>query len=399
MGKLGRSPDPRKLGPGRHSDGAGLYLMVDEPKGDRPYTARWTGRVYVDGKPRDIGLGALASKTPAEAALALAEIKARIARGDPLRPSAPPPGPAEGTFKAFVDAWLPAREARLKNQTDVRQWRRTMNIDLAPLHHLAVAEITVDHVLAVLRPLWARYATADRAQNRLEIALDAARVLGLRSGENPARWRGHLELVLPPRQSKREQVHHAALTIEEAPAFAAFLRSDPERPARVACLEWAMLTASRSSEARGARWDEVAGAVWTIPASRMKAGTAHAVPLSDRCLEILDEMRGRRGDTEATAPLVFAGRRGVMSNSSLQITRGDEWSGKTTTHGLRAVFRSWAAATRQDRDLAELCLAHAIDGAVARAYQRHDLIEARRPILQAWADHLGTPPGEPASSS
>jgi integrase len=269
------------------------------------------------------------------------------------------------------------------------QWEMTLREYARPLRDKPVSEITTEDVLAVLRPIWQRIPeTANRVRGRIENVLDAAKVQGFRTGENPAAWRGHLKLVLPAHR-KLTRGHHAAMPIDDLPEFMAALRARPAIAAR--CLEFAILTATRSSEALGARWDEIdlGTKVWTIPAfnaktgRRMKAGREHRVPLADRVMEILDEMKPLMvGDH------VFSGRRQnqPLSSTALEMMLRRMNRRDVTVHGFRSTFRDWAGnRTSYPRELAEHALAHTIGDKAEQAYRRDDALERRRPMMEEWA--------------
>jgi integrase len=234
-------------------------------------------------------------------------------------------------------------------------------------------------VLGVLRPLWQRIPeTASRLRGRIEAILDYAKAHGLRTGENPAAWRGHLALILPRRQ-KLSRSHHAAMNYAEVPAFMAELRE--RETIHALALEFLILTAGRVGEVLGAHWDEtdLGAKVWIIPASRMKAGREHRVPLSGRAMEIVERMAEIR-----TGDLVFAGQRRGRPLSSLTLAR--LCRAGVTVHGFRSSFRDWCGnETNFPREIAEQALAHATGGTVEQAYRRGDALEKRRALMQKWA--------------
>jgi integrase len=236
-------------------------------------------------------------------------------------------------------------------------------------------------VLKVLEPLWtSRPETASRLRGRIESVLDWAKVRGLRDGENPARWKGHLDHLLPARSKVRKVQHHAALPYGEINALVTLLRAQKGITPRA--LEFAILTAARTGEVLGAKWSEIdtAAAMWTIPAGRMKGGREHRIPLCDRALAIIEEMRGH--DRE----LVFPLSEKAMSMLLRRIGRND-----VTVHGFRSTFRDWAGeVTSYPNHVAEMALAHAIGSAVEAAYRRGDLFERRRKLMDAWAAYCDT---------
>jgi integrase len=249
----------------------------------------------------------------------------------------------------------------------------------------------VDDVLRALTPLWtSKTPMAKIVRSRIELVLDFARARGWRPVDavNVATWRGNLRMLLPPPAKVHRVAHHAALPWSEAPALTASLSSETGIAAR--CLAFLILTATRSGEARGARWHEIdtAQKLWVIPAQRMKAGREHRVPLSEPAMAILTELGELR-----TGDLVFFGakRGGVIGDTTLQTLLG-RLGHSVTVHGMRSTFRDWCADTGKPGDLAEVALAHVVGSAVARAYQRSDLLDARRDLMDAWAQFLTAPP-------
>jgi integrase len=253
---------------------------------------------------------------------------------------------------------------------------------------LPVAAIDVGAVMRVLEPIWtAKPGIAGRVRQRIEAVLDYATARGHRSGENPARWRGHLENLLPRPAKVRAIEHHAALAYSEIGGFMVELRKRPGDAPRA--LEFIILTAARFGEVRGATWAEInlAERVWTIPAARMKGGKEHRVPLSGAALAILDQMP-RTGD------LVFPGSIAGQPVGERTIGRMLDRMGRRdiTTHGFRSCFRDWAAErTAFPNEVAEMALAHSVGSEVERAYRRSDLFEKRRALAEAWAEYCAAP--------
>jgi integrase len=269
-----------------------------------------------------------------------------------------------------------------RNAKHRSQWTMTLTVYCGPLRSKPVAEVGIEDVLTVLQPLWtAKPETASRLRGRIERVLDFARARGQRSGENPARWRGHLDALLPKR-AKLTRGHHKAMPFDDVPAFMSSLRErDGVAPL---ALEFAILTAARSGEVLGARWDEInldAG-LWTVPAARMKGSRAHRVPLSERAVEILRQMEQAR-----ISEFVFPGLKhnrplsGMALEMVLRRMKVD-----VTVHGFRSAFRDWAGErTTFPREIAEAALAHLVGDAVERAYRRGDALEKRRRLMDAWA--------------
>ena len=258
----------------------------------------------------------------------------------------------------------------------------TLTVYAGPLRSMPVDVITTEDILAVLKPVWSTKAeTASRLRGRIERVLNAAKAKGLRSGENPAAWRGHLENLLPKRQ-KLTRGHHAAMPYADVPAFVARLR---ERDAVAAlALEFAILTAGRSGEVLGARWSEVdfGARIWTIPPQRMKAAREHRVPLSESAFAILEKL-GEARVSEFIFPGQGAGR--PLSEMVLRrMLRRD--ADVVTVHGFRSSFRDWAGnETHFPRELAEAALAHVVGDKAEQAYRRSDALEKRRTLMEAWA--------------
>ncbi len=285
------------------------------------------------------------------------------------------------TFRECAERYIAAHEAAWRNAVHRKQWRSTLSTYCYPIFgELAVSAIDTALVTKAIEPIWStKPETAGRVRGRIESVLDWAKARGYRDGENPARWRGHLDKLLPDRKKISRVEHHAALPYSEMAAFMEALRGRDGIGARA--LEFAILTAGRTGEVLGARWSEVDGDVWTMPAERMKAGRAHRVPLAKRTLEILQAMP-REGE------FVFPGGRAgkSLSNMALLETLRRMERGDLTAHGFRSTFRDWAAErTGYPREVAEMALAHAVGNAVEAAYRRGDLFEKRRRLMNDWA--------------
>jgi integrase len=367
---------------GRHADGGGLYLSIS-PNGGR----RWVFLYRWHGKPTEIGFGSARDVKLARArelaSLARAKLAESINPKDVTRPS------AGATFGECADRVIQTMRPSWRNAKHAAQWEMTLRNYAAPLRLLPADKITTDDVLSVLKPLWNdKSETASRVRARIERVLDAAKAQGLRSGENPARWRGHLDQLLPKRQ-RLTRGHHAAMSYADVPGFMADLQS---RHATAAlALEFAVLTAARSGEVLGARWDELdlASSVWTVPAHRMKAGYEHRVPLSRRALKIVKTLHETRdGD------FVFPGQKPGKSLSVMaleMVLRRMKVDG-VTVHGFRSSFRDWAAeCTNFTNEVCEAALAHVIKNKAEAAYRRGDLFDKRRKLMEAWAVYCATP--------
>ena len=293
------------------------------------------------------------------------------------------------TFAECAERFLTAHEAAWSNAKHRAQWRSTLEAYAYPaLGEQPVNAVGTADVLRVLETAWTtRPETASRLRGRIERVLDWARARGLRHGENPARWRGHLDKLLPKRSQVRPVRHFAALPWREVPAFMNALRAREGIAARA--LEFAVLTAARSGEVRSMRWDEVADDVWTVPAERMKAKREHRVPLSPRALAILNELPRLDG-----AELVFPGMRPGRPLSDMSLTAVLRRMGREvlTAHGFRSTFRDWCAETTNfPREVCEQALAHTLADKVEAAYRRGDLFEKRRQLMTAWARYCEQP--------
>jgi len=367
-------------GPGRHSDGGGLYLyVVGESK-------RWVWRYWkgprVGGRLTELGLGSAAVVSPSSARAMAAKMREAVAGGRDPRDVRMVAAKAP-TFGEIADQYIETMRPAWKGKKHADQWVMTMAEYAKPLRSKPVNQIGTVDVLAVLRPIWTRIPeTAGRVRGRIELVLDAAAAAGHRSGDNPARWRGKLKHLLPPRQ-KLTRGHMAAMDYKEVAGFIARLRGLESSSAR--CLEWLILTAARSGEAIGCRWDEIdrQARVWTVPAIRMKGGREHRVPLPDRCFEILAELEAVR----TTAPFVFpGGKRGrPLTDMALTMCLRGLRPG-LTVHGFRSSFRDWAGdCTSVPREIVEAALAHIVGDKAEQAYRRGDALERRRQLMEAWA--------------
>lgn len=369
--------------PRRYSDGGNLYLSIS-PNGGK----RWVFFYRFQGKQREMGLGSAAKGgVPLAKARELAGA-ARLLLASDLDPLEAKKARKQAereipSFGEFADGYIANHRSKWRNDKHAAQWAMTLTEYCAPIRPLAVNTIDTEAVLKVLQPIWSKLPeTASRLRGRIENVLDAAKAKGYLTGENPARWRGHLKTLLPARQ-RLTRGHHAALAYDRLPAFIEALRG--RKSTAALALELAILTACRSGEVLNARWSEfdLEKAVWTIPAQRMKAGMEHRVPLTGRALAILRPLReARQGDyvfqgTGSGKPLSSM----AMAMQLRRMKRDD-----LTVHGFRSTFRDWASEqTSFPHETCEHALAHRISDKAEAAYRRGDQFEKRRKLMDAWA--------------
>jgi integrase len=381
------------LGPGRHSDGGALYLVVDE-HGRR----NWSFQPKSAGKRREIGVGPAGkggiSLADARKEAALMQEDVRAGRDPKAERDKRRAAPVKvSTFGELADEFVKSQEVQWRNEKHRAQWAMTLKVYAAPLRPLPVDRITTDDVLKALKPIWlTKPETASRTRGRIERVLDAAKAKGFRDGMNPAMWRGHLSHLLPRRQ-KLSRGHQRALPYQNMSAFMAELRQRQGQSTAALALEFLILTAARSGEVRGATWAEIdhQKGVWTVPAARMKAGREHRVPLTERASTILTHMRAM-GDPEAPGGgLVFPGPKDgkpLSENAFAALLERMDYADAATAHGFRSAFRDWAGETSQfPRELAEGALAHVVGDATERAYARGDALAKRKKLMDAWAGY------------
>lgn len=391
----------RAKAPGYYGDGGGLFLQVS-----RFGTASWVFRYRVAGRLREMGLGSFDT-----IGLADARERARKAREqrldgiDPIeqrkavRLAAGLDAAKVVTFKECARRYITAHQPAWRNPKHAAQWGTTLETYVYPeFGNLAVQAVDVGLVLKAIEPIWTtKPETASRVRGRVESILDWATARGYRTGENPARWRGHLDKLLPApskakraaRQVKGQGEHHAALPYGEISAFLAELRG--QEGIAAGALEFAILTAARTGEVIGARWAEIdtAEQLWTIPAERMKSGREHRVPLSAPALAIVEKMAAiRSGDF-----VFLGGKEGrPLSNMALLMLLRRMKRGDLTAHGFRSTFRDWAAErTGFPAEVAEMALAHVVGDKVEAAYRRGDLFQKRRQLAEAWGKFCAAP--------
>jgi integrase len=374
--------------PGFYADGNGLYLQVTASG-----AKSWILRFSIGGRRRDMGLGPLATMSLAKARQKAVEAKSLLKAGvDPIEARRAEKATKQVeearivTFRDCADAYVRSMRLGWRNVKHASQWDATLARYVFPLiGALPVDAIDTGLVLKVLEPIWAvKTETASRVRGRIESILDYARVRGHRSGENPARWRGHLDHILPDKKDVTKVEHHASLPYQEIPEFWPRLQVQDGMGARA--LEFAILTASRTGEVLGATWQEIdlEAGVWTIPPNRMKAGAEHRVPLSEPAVALLRKLATIR-QNEFAFPGHSRGR--PLSNMSMAMVLR-RMKINATPHGFRSTFRTWAAErTDFAHEVAEAALAHTQLSKVVAAYQRGDFFQKRRDLMQAWAKY------------
>jgi integrase len=392
LGKLTALFVARAKRPGMYSDGGNLYLQV-ENESARSWVFRYAGRYMGLGSAFIVSLQEtreLAHEYRKLRRQGVDPLEARRAEQARQRLDA-----AKAiTFKQCAEAYINSHRAGWRDVKHIQQWQNTIATYAEPIiGALPVQAVDTALVCKVLEPLWTtRPETASRLRGRIESILDWAKVRGYREGENPARWRGHLDKIFPARSRLRKTQHHAALPYAEVPAFIAELRKREGTAARA--LEFAIYAAARSGEVLGARWsefdfDNVDGPLWIVPAERMKARKEHRVPLAPHALQIAKDMaRSRSG--EFVFPNAPSGR--SLSPRALWKVLSRMGVANATPHGFRSSFRDWAAErTNYPNHVVEMALAHAIGDRVEAAYRRGDLLEKRKRLMNEWARFCNTP--------
>jgi integrase len=381
--------------PGMYADGAGLYLQVTGD-GAAHVAKSWIYRFTLRGRAREMGLGSLATFGLAQARVKAAECRRLTYEGiDPIdarrsaRIAAALDLAKSLTFTDCAEQYIGAHRAGWRNAKHAAQWRTTVATYAEPvIGALSVQTIDTALVMKILEPLWStKPETAARLRGRIEAVLDWATARGYRQGENPARWRGHLDKLLPARSKMRKVKHHAALAYGELPEFMAALRGQEGVAARA--LEFLILTAARTGEVIGAGRDEITDKVWIVPAGRMKGGREHRVPLSAPAVAIVAQQQtDRRGNF-----LFPGGKRGKpLSNMAMLALLERMGRADLTAHGFRSTFRDWAAErTNHPGEVIEMALAHTIENKVEAAYRRGDLFEKRRLLMTEWATFCAQP--------
>ncbi|MDR0478584.1 MAG: tyrosine-type recombinase/integrase [Burkholderiaceae bacterium] len=380
--------------PGRYAVGGvqGLHLRVTDFG-----TRLWVLRLVAGGKRLDIGLGNFEDVTLSQARDAARDKRKAARLGTDVRPARAPINDVNsGSPHLFSDVateLIASKSSAWKNSKHAAQWTSTLATYAYPvMGSVDVRDIALAHVLQVIQPIWIdKTETATRVRGRIEAVLDYATARQWRQGDNPARWKGLLDKLLPAPQKVRKTRHHKAMPIQDTPIFFSGLLANTHGTAALV-LRLLILTATRSGEVRGARWDEfnLDERVWTIPAERMKAGVEHRVPLSRQALQLLSTVPRFGQDDHG---LLFPSSRGSGAISDMSMTQLMRRRGlDCVPHGFRSTFRDWAGDyTQYPRDLVEVALAHTVGNKVEAAYRRKDALERRRPLMQDWADYVSHP--------
>jgi integrase len=378
--------------PGKYGDGKGLYLYVK-----KSLAKSWVFRYKINGAAHYLGLGALHIVSLLQAREKARQLRESLARGiDPsqVRRVAPVEKKtpikkerviaSHKTFDRCAAQYIAKRKVEWKSEKHRMQWESTLKTYASPhFGKMDVRLVTTSHILKALEPSWVmKTETAARLRERIERVLSWATTMGYRKGENPARWEGHLQDLLPKPSKVRKERHFPSMPYEQVGDFFGLLGKEKGLAARA--LELTILTVCRTSEVLLAKWEEfdLPRRVWVIPGERMKSGREHRVPLVEATLAILDQLSGM--DTAWVFPGAKDGK--PLSNMAMLVLLRRMDHGHVTVHGFRSTFRVWAAErTHHPRELAELSLAHSVGTAVEQAYQRSDLFERRRTLMQDWA--------------
>ncbi|MDO8894087.1 MAG: tyrosine-type recombinase/integrase [Nitrosomonas sp.] len=387
--------------PGMHAVGgvSGLYLCVNvspslSANTNPTFAASWIYRYSFSGRRRDMGLGSFSDFSLEEARHKASSCRSQVLQGiDPLEDKQKQVDANKKahikrvTFQQCINSYLDAHGDAWKNAKHRAQWRSTLETYACPsIGNLNVAHIDAGLVLKVLEPIWkTKTETATRLRGRIESILDWATVRGFREGENSARWKGHLDKLLPSPAKIAKVKHFTALPYKEISQFMQQLRNQSGIGA--AALEFSILTAARSGEVRGALWSEInlSENLWLIPADRMKAGREHRIPLSDAAITVLNRMQENH-----VSDYVFPGVKQDKPLSDMSLTATLKRMGRSdlTAHGFRSTFRDWASeTTAYPQEVCEMALAHTIANKVEAAYRRGDLFDKRIHLMHDWANY------------
>lgn len=376
--------------PGMYADGNGLYLSTTNGGRRWVFVFRW------QGKRREMGLGSVRDISLAKARELAAKARELLTQGvNPIvareaERAAMVEAPAIPTFGVFATEYIKSVESGWRNEKHRSQWRNSLRDHAGAIWNKPVDQIGTDDVLEVLQPIWTKIPeTAGRVRGRIEKILSAAKARELRSRDasNPAQLRGHLDVLLPKRL-RLTRGHHAAMPYAVVPLF---MRQLADRPAMAArAMEFLILTAARSGEVRGAKWGEIEGDVWTIPADRMKAGVPHTVTLTTAARGVLGELE----EGPADAYIFEAERKGrLLSDMALSMLLRRMGQGAYTVHGFRSAFKDWAIdCTDFPDEISEEALAHVVGSKVRRAYRRGEALDRRRALMETWAAHVTNAP-------
>jgi len=392
LGRLNALSVTRIRSPGRHADGGGLYLQICRNGG-----RSWVFRFMLQGRAREMGLGSANDLSLAEARKRAAEcrrLKAEAA--DPIearrneRKDAELEAARAITFKVCAEAYMEAHRPSWRNAKHAAQWASTLAMYAYPVFgNLPVQDVDTSLVLKVLQPIWAsKHPTAARLLGRIESVLDWANAKGNRTGDNPARWHGLMENMLPRLSKTRTVKHHKALPYNEIGCFMKRLRGQDCTSA--SALELLILTATRTSETINARWQEfdLKAGIWTIPAERMKVGREHRVPLSSAALSLLASLPRIEG-----YDFLFPGAKldKPLCNMAMLVLLKRMKCSHITAHGFRSSFRDWASETTGfPHEVCEMALAHTIANKAEAAYRRGDLLEKRQRLMEDWAQYCAS---------
>lgn len=382
----------RTTAPGRYADGGGLWLQIYGPT-----SKSWIFRYRLAGRERELGLGSAFDVSLVEAREAAAEARKLKAKGtDPVdakreakAKTKPPAETPTITFDKAAAAFVKTNTAGWKSAKHGSQWTNTLTTYASPIFgSRSVADIDRPAILRVIEPIWAtKTETASRVRGRIEAVLDWATVMGFRTGENPARWKGNLDKVLPPRNKINKVQHHKAVSFDEVPAFLGKLQDQVGVASQA--LRFTILTAARTTEVRKSRWSEIdlEAKLWIIPASRMKGDKEHRVPLTEAAISALPSRGSAQG-----GDLVFPHQlNGTTLSENAMSAVLKRMGVDATVHGFRSSFSDWAAETTDyPREVVEMALAHKVANAVEAAYRRGNLLEKRKALMLDWASFCVT---------
>lgn len=379
---------------GLHAVGGtdGLHLQINENG-----AKSWILRIRIGNRRRDIGLGGFPKVSLSEARESARRIHQDVQQGiDPVqerkekRAAQQASKAAEVTFKKAAEQFIATKSTEWKGKKQKQVWENSLSEYAYPVvGNLQIRNIELSHIVKILEPIWKdKTETAVRLRGRIENILDWATVRNYRTGENPSRWKGHLDKILPNPAKLKKKVHFPALPLNQVKKFMTSLNQKDGFGSQA--LAFLILTVARSGEVRGAKWDEInfSSKVWTIPASRMKAGKEHRIPLSDAAVKILQSQPRHDG-----VDYIFPALRGGMLSDTTLLAVMRRMNVTAVPHGFRSTFRDWVAEhTNFPSEVAEMALAHTIKSHVESAYRRGDLLEKRRQMMEQWANFCYSKP-------